>query len=718
MKHTLTLIAGSTFIKNIKRSLFIILLLLSLDQYGQGKMGVNLSGSMAFVNVMDEGPRYDISTYDAQGWPTADFTQTFDWRLVAEWISTIDDPEQYRINMSGTYKCSFVGQATVNGWGATVSNKTYDAPNNITTFDITVPSTNNGRIFWQLNLTGTKRTFASATNTGITKLRMNRPGYPLSTTQSFTNEFINLCKSASFACYRYMPVSNAWFGSETYPAVTTWANRKLPTDAYQVDMQSINGKVEGWSWEHTIELANILKKDIWINLNVSVDDNYVTQLATKLQAELDASIHVYIEYGNEVWDPNGAGAGQWLNAQAGVLGISFDQNYARNVVRISNLFKGVYGAAAINNKIRMILGAQQGWMGRSQIHLDYIKNNIGNPKDYIWALAPSTYYSGFGASIELALNECHTDIMVNYDDVNDDPSLLKFMQLAITWGLPGVCVSYEGQAADNIGNTNNLAVDIGKHRDARMATEQYANFQSFFDAGGTLACQYGIWANYTRYGCWGLTDDPTNPDRNFKFKAARTLCGDIVNAMPVPTAPAAPTCLTTTVVSGTEQNLFWVDNATSEDGYEIWSKESTSSTWKYYSTVGPNKTTTNFIHTSGLSYTFRVRAYNFSQWSAYDQPCTVGMGEQPNGILDFQAYPNPVSSELNIVLNSAASTVLTLTISDILSHKIVSRTETTAQGSNTYKLDTSAIPDGMYFVILSDGKQNSVKKIIVDSGTR
>ena len=604
--------------RKLSSGFILFLLIICTHSFGQSRMGVNVAHNFAFVNVIDEGVTFtSASSLDAQGWPNSNFSINFDWRLVAEWVGTADDPEAYRINKSGVYHCSFVGQADLSG--ASISNKAYNATTNVTTFDITIPTTNNGCVFWQLAFANTKRTSASAVNTGITKLRVLRPGYAITTTQVFTTEYINLCKSADFACYRYYPVNNVWDGDPVYPATTTWTNRKLPTDASQGNMRPTIAKSEGWCWEYVILLANTLNKDIWICVNSSADDNYITQLATKLNSELNAGINIYVEYCNEAWGAYNIGT-NWIGAQATALGISYDQNYARNVVRISNLFKGVFGAAAINTRIRMVLGAQKGWSGRSDTHLNYINSTFGPPKNYIYTISPATYFSGTGATIEEALNACHTSIMSEYDDPADGSSMAEFVKKANTWGLK--LSSYEGQEHADIGNTSNLGVNIGKHRAARMASEQYANFQSFFDNGGVLACQFGIWANYTRYGCWGLTDDPYVPDRNYKFKAARTLAGDAANRMAVAAPPAAPTCLTDAAVSSTVRRLTWVDNATTEEGYEIWYKETTSSIWKYYSTVGPNKTTTDVTITSGKTYNYRVRAYNFSQWSAYNQACS------------------------------------------------------------------------------------------------
>ena len=102
--------------------------------------------------------------------------------------------------------------------------------------------------------------------------------------------------------------------------------------------------------------------------------------------------------------------------------------------------------------------------------------------------------------------------------------------------------------------------------------------------------------------------------------------------MPVPLAPTAPSCLTETVVSATEKKLTWVDNSSSEDGFEIWYKETTATIWKYYSTVGSNKLSTNFIYpTAGKTYQFRVRAYNFSQWSPFNLPCGTTVDTQSPG---------------------------------------------------------------------------------------
>lgn len=231
---------------------FLILLACSLitnSVFSQGnfQLGVNLDDNGAFVNIINHTNRYsNVSSYDSLGWPKSNFDLVLlDGRPVTEWNGIIDDPETFRVNYSGRYKCSFTGIANINATGTsvTVENKAYDSPSNTSTFDLVIggfPDANHGLVI--LVFTATQRTPASSLNTGITNLKVNRPGYALNTTKTFTDEFISLCKAADFACYRYYNLQNIWDGEPVYPARTTWAKRKTPLDATQKSMQTMNGK--------------------------------------------------------------------------------------------------------------------------------------------------------------------------------------------------------------------------------------------------------------------------------------------------------------------------------------------------------------------------------------------------------------------------------------------------------------------------------------------
>ncbi|MGE5558787.1 MAG: hypothetical protein ACM3WV_09255, partial [Bacillota bacterium] len=51
------------------------------------------------------GASFTAGDVDENGWPLKDCcTVLFDWRPVAEWTNQIDDPDVYRLDVSGTYK--------------------------------------------------------------------------------------------------------------------------------------------------------------------------------------------------------------------------------------------------------------------------------------------------------------------------------------------------------------------------------------------------------------------------------------------------------------------------------------------------------------------------------------------------------------------------------------------------------------------------------------
>ena len=87
--------------------------------------------------------------------------------------------------------------------------------------------------------------------------------------------------------------------------------RWIPGDGWQ-------GK--GGPWEHLILLANLTKKDAWINIPAKATDAYVRNVANMFKYGSDGvnpytttqknpiypplapGLHVYVEYSNEVWN--------------------------------------------------------------------------------------------------------------------------------------------------------------------------------------------------------------------------------------------------------------------------------------------------------------------------------------------------------------------------------------------------------------------------------
>ncbi len=508
---------------------------LAVEVFSQAEfqLGVNFDGQNtgAFVNLALHSHRYSkVTAYDSLGYPMSDFDYLLmDARPVAEWSKTIDDPEKYRVNMSGTYACSFRGQAQVSSpWVASsIQNMQYDAATNTSRFELVVggyPGADHGLV--NLVFTNTRRSSSDTLRSGITDLVINRPGYPLGSSKVFTDEFLALCRAADFACYRFYGVQNVWDSEPVYPAKTRWSERKPANYASQVPVTE-TAKIDGWSWEHMIMLANILKKDIWICVLMSADSDYVTQLAHLLKTELDPSINVYVENSNEVWSPTFHAYGVYNQADAKARSLSFDQNYARRTVELSQLFAQVFGAEQINKRIRVVLGSQQGYVGRTDVHTSFIQSHFGPPSTYIYALNPSLY---FGSSTESNSDEVvvaqgmHTDIERQLSDKSYALYREPHLERARKLGLVGGCVSYEGGPGVPSSLNNNLSAQIRAHRTKECADAIRFNYlQGWKEKGGGLANFFTLASSYNRYGCWGATDDYKNPDRNYKMQALRDI---------------------------------------------------------------------------------------------------------------------------------------------------------------------------------------------------
>ncbi len=76
---------------------------------------------------------------------------------------------------------------------------------------------------------------------------------------------------------------------------SAWTNR------VKVDHASW-GSAKGAPYEVIAQLANQSQSDLWLNVPVAADNNYVRQLAELMLVELDAKRVIYLELGNGLWN--------------------------------------------------------------------------------------------------------------------------------------------------------------------------------------------------------------------------------------------------------------------------------------------------------------------------------------------------------------------------------------------------------------------------------
>ncbi|MGH9564096.1 MAG: hypothetical protein ACRD3S_21800, partial [Terracidiphilus sp.] len=326
-----------------------------------------MKSSRAWGTTSDAGTTLPNSALDANGWPMQD-ASLYVWAGIG--------------NMQGTYALSFNGQATVQPSSGAIGNQSYNAAANLTTATLNYSSTDS-QSYLTLRFTNTKRTASSGTNTGVTNVALMRPSTvgsttPLASTQVFNPPF--LAALNDFAVLRTMDYS-ATNGNE----IANWSDRTRPVDASQA-IGNPGAPAGGWegpggSWEYAILLANTTGKDLWINVPLNATSDYITKLAqlmkygsdgttpyTSTQTSpvwpgLNPSLHLYVEFANEVWNTAGAFQGNEnhdeaiAEVNAGNSPLKFDgdtndwnwawRRPAEKIVEISNTFRQVWGDSAM-----------------------------------------------------------------------------------------------------------------------------------------------------------------------------------------------------------------------------------------------------------------------------------------------------------------------------------------------------------------------------------
>ncbi len=502
------------------------------------QIGVNLSlpeRGGTYIDIAKENYRWNYigggalksSSVDDQGWPNVDARFIVDFRPVAEWKQSIDDPEIYRLDIAGTYRCSFDGKANLrSAVDGTIKNKKFDPATFHTTFDLVLSPGSKGLIV--IEFSNTQRNAGARVMSGITHFKMLRPGYK-NDKDLFHQPLVDILNEIHFSALRYMVFTGTNGRDPEYPHTTKWEDRKLPTDASRAPIPSIN-KNGGACWEDVILLSNLTHTDPWINIPVSADKNYITRLAQMFKDSLDPSLHIYVESSNEVWNTApGFEQTAYNKKQAEALGIGERENHGRRTVEISKIFGAVFGNNQINDKIRVILCTHKPmlkwWL---EPMLQYINNNIGPPSDYIYGIGCQTYFTGGhkgNASVQQLLDNCHQSIEDQiFDNGVNQAGRKQWIEKAKAWNLKGGFFSYEGGPDHGGGSTTNIANRIRTERDPGMCALLKYNYDTAFaQLGGNIAMQFTLSSPYNRYGCWGLTDDINKPYRNYKMQCIKDM---------------------------------------------------------------------------------------------------------------------------------------------------------------------------------------------------
>ena len=139
------------------------------------------------------------------------------------------------------------------------------------------------------------------------------------------------------------------------PPPGVWADRPQVADAGW-------GSAHGVPLEVVISLCNTVSADCWVNVPANADDNYITQMATLVHQQLQATQKVYVELSNEVWNGGfpqyqyavSQGVAQWPGKASGY---GANRNwFGMRTAQMCDIWANVWGGDF--SRVHCVLGAQ------------------------------------------------------------------------------------------------------------------------------------------------------------------------------------------------------------------------------------------------------------------------------------------------------------------------------------------------------------------------
>jgi hypothetical protein len=441
---------------------------------------------------------------------------------------------------------------------------------------------------------------------------------------------------APFRAFRFMD----WMctNSNTNAAAGTWAGRPTPTTIFYGSSYSPgNGLAPiacGVPVEVMVSLCNTLNADCWFNMPTLATNDYVTQFATYVAANLHSNLHAYMEYSNETWNFGfqqwqqlinmgaAAGSGVYLQAPAASNGCatggnSYDCNRSvmgHQTVQFCALWKTAFGSTASQVKCVMAAQAANPYSAQDAFNCPaYVNAPCTSGIDYV-AIAPY-----FGTDAGSTSTPCYNPAWLSQPDGGltalftaietggnlagfpcEAPSNESMLAMVSAWEVAyqaiakmynvGVVAYESGQAFSSIAYdpqfTNLL---VAAQTDPRMGTA-YTNYYNTWAAnGGGLAMHFDDVSSYGKFGSWGalqnvMSSSPSSPKYN-------AMVNFLAGAPPPPPPPPSPAHTHDFNADG-KSDIAWRDtsNSASSGSVAIWEMNGTQ-------VLNPNATSV-----AGVSY--------------------------------------------------------------------------------------------------------------------
>jgi Secretion system C-terminal sorting domain len=126
-----------------------------------------------------------------------------------------------------------------------------------------------------------------------------------------------------------------------------------------------------------------------------------------------------------------------------------------------------------------------------------------------------------------------------------------------------------------------------------------------------------------------------------------------------------------------------------------------------------------FMPASGKIMVMGVNSSNSSYFNGTSKTyiltpqITIGTREIDENTIDLTCYPNPANNELNLRLNSKEAEKLSVEVFDIAGQLILEETKFSTKGIQTWNLNTSSLPNGIYLLRLLSAKKNYTQSFTI-----
>ena len=345
-----------------------------------------------------------------------------------------------------------------------------------------------------------------------------------------------LARLAPFKTIRFMD-----WDSVLRSTASNWSDRRTPDyETQALPDCCVYHRMTGVALEYQIDVANRLNADAWFSVPALATDDYVARMAAMVRDRLRPNLKVYIEYGNEMWNPTFAGNYDHITRLGLAMRLAWDPKtagryaYAMRSAQVFAIWKRVFGAQSA--RVRRVIAGHlidatfddqvfpymkaHGWSADVYAVADYLTP----PELQSWKPVGPEFYDAI-----LAMKP--DEIVARLDEAVykvNRPAILRHAAAARRYGM--TLAAYEGGQGVSVQGMDPKyfrtyrdrlgAAFTAANRRPGMAKVYKDLLDSWFASGGGLFIHQGFIQEPAWYGSWGLLEyQDQDPATAVKYKA-------------------------------------------------------------------------------------------------------------------------------------------------------------------------------------------------------